>query len=106
MSNSVSRFPPDLAVVFGCLFMPLLALPIGWFVFRFAGWSFVYLGAAFCLIGVVLLIAARLLLYRQRLFWSFGSRFLDPQHRHLYTRGYAFIFIGIGVLAIVFVFPA
>jgi hypothetical protein len=105
MSHS-RNFPPDLAAVFGLLFAPLLALPIGWFVFRFAEWSLVYLAVALAAVGLALLVAARLPLYRQRRFMTFGPRFLDPQHRRLYWRGYAFIVVSVVFLIFVLALPA
>ena len=106
MSDSAPHFPADLAAVFGCSFMPLLALPFSWLLFRLQNWSFVYLGAVFAVVGVILLVVARLPLYRQRRFFSIGPGPLDLSHRRLYWRGYAFILVGILFLTVVLALPA
>ena len=45
--------------------------------------------------GIVLLFAAKLPLYRQRRFFTFGPRSLDERHRRLYQLGYRFIAVGL-----------
>jgi hypothetical protein len=51
--------------------------------------------------GVVLLFLARLPLYRQRRFWTFGPRELDRSHRRLYWLAYLFVLASIGLLAVI-----
>ena len=48
-------------------------------------------------LGVVLLFFARLPLYRQRQFFTFGSRHLDAAHRKLYRLAYFFVWVS-GIL--------
>ena len=57
------------------------------------------LGAGVC--GIVLLIFARLPLYRQRRYWTFGPRELDRFHRRLYWSAYLFVLASILFLVIV-----
>ena len=45
-------------------------------------------GAAAGLLGIVLLVLARLPLYRQRRFWTVGPGLLDARHRRLYHWAY------------------
>ncbi len=46
-------------------------------------------------IGVFLLFFARFPLYRRKIFFSFGTAFLDKKHKTLYFISYAFIISGI-----------
>jgi len=55
--------------------------------------------AGFC--GIILLFFARLPLYRQRRFLTFGPRELDRFHRRLYWLAYLFVLVSIGLLVIV-----
>ena len=48
-------------------------------------------GLAAGVIGITLLFFARLPLYRQRWFWTFGPRELDCFHRRLYWLAYLFV---------------
>ena len=57
------------------------------------------LAAGIC--GVIFLFFARLPLYRQRRFWTFGPRELDRFHRRLYWLAYLFVLASIGLLVIV-----
>lgn len=57
------------------------------------------LGTGLC--GIALLFFARLPLYRQRRFWTFGPRELDRRHRQLYWLAYAFVVASIALLAAV-----
>jgi hypothetical protein len=52
-------------------------------------------------IGVVLLFFARLPLYRQRRFLTFGSSQLDSAHRRLYR--VAYVFLGISILLLLLI---
>lgn len=91
----MSYFPRDLVALFRLQLIPLAALPIGWLVFRFREWSFVYLAIGFAVVGVILLVVARLPLYRRRCFFTFGPSELDASHRRLYRRGYGFVAISV-----------
>jgi hypothetical protein len=51
--------------------------------------------------GIILLFFARLPLYRQRRFLTFGPRELDRFHRRLYWLAYLFVLASIGLLVIV-----
>jgi uncharacterized membrane protein len=50
--------------------------------------------------GIVLLFFARLPLYRQRRFLTFGPRELDRFHRRLYWLAYLFVLASVGLLVI------
>ena len=59
----------------------------------------IYLVAlGFAVVGIVLLALAKLPLYRQRRFFSFGSRFLDSPHRRLYRLAYGMVAASIVLL--------
>ena len=60
-----------------------------------------WLGLTAGMIGIVLLFFARLPLYRQRRFWTFGPRELDNCHRRLYWLAYVVVLVSIGLLGIV-----
>ena len=98
----MNYFPRDLAAIFRVQLLPLIALPVSWLVFRFRGWSFIYLAIGFAAVGITLLFLARLPLYRQRRFFSFGPQSLDAQHRRLYWRGYGFVAISIFLFLLLF----
>lgn len=55
-------------------------------------------GVAAGIFGVLLLFVARLPLYRERRFWTFGPRQLDAKHRRFYWLAY----IGVGVSLLLF----
>ena len=57
-----------------------------------------YVALGLGLVGVVLLFCARLPLYRQRKFFSFGPRGLPAPHRRLYWTAYGFIGLAIGIM--------
>jgi type IV secretory pathway VirB3-like protein len=98
--------PRDLAALFRLQFLPLIALPVGWLLVRFGVVSLVYVAGFLALVGIVLLILARLPLYRQHRFTSFGPRHLDAQHKRLYWRGYAFIVVSLLLCVFILTLPA
>src|SRR6266478_4495081 len=53
-------------------------------------------------VGTVLLLFARLPLYRQRRFWTFGPGALDPAHRRLYWLAYLLVAASIALFLVVF----
>ncbi len=53
------------------------------------------------IVGIVLILIARLPLYRQRRFWTFGPGTLDRNHRRLYWLGYVFFVVSILLFGIV-----
>lgn len=63
-----------------------------------------YVALSIGLIGVILLFLARLPLYRQRRFFTFGSRTLDDSHKRLYR--WAYRFIGASVLLLMLLLSA
>jgi type IV secretory pathway VirB3-like protein len=99
------RMARDLAALLRLQFAPLIALPVGWLLVRFGLVSLVYVAGLLALIGIVLLILARLPLYRQRKFTSFGPQHLDTQHKRLYWRGYAFIVVSLLLCVFVLALP-
>jgi ABC-type Fe3+-siderophore transport system permease subunit len=60
-----------------------------------------WVGVATGISGVILLFLARLPLYRQRRFWTFGPRELDRFHRRLYWLAYLVVLASLGLLLIV-----
>jgi hypothetical protein len=88
-------FPPDLAAHFGLLFIVLPIAMLSHWLFpllsrlkRTGDPTIVWMALALGAIGVALLFAARLPLYRQRRFFVFGPRELDERHRRLYRWAY------------------
>jgi hypothetical protein len=59
------------------------------------------IGLAAGVVGIIVLFFARLPLYRQRRFLTFGPRELDRFHRRLYWLAYLFVLASIGLLVIV-----
>jgi bacteriorhodopsin len=53
--------------------------------------TLVYVALLFGIVGIMLLFFARLPLYRQRRFFTFGSRALDDRHKRLYRWAYRLI---------------
>jgi len=99
-------FPPDLAALFGVFYIILPIALLSGLLFpllsrfkRTGDPTLVLIALALSVIGVALLFAARLPLYRQRRFFVFGSRQLDEKHRRLYR--WAYRFIGTSVLLLV-----
>lgn len=85
-------------IVFGVL--ASILLPVLQRVRRADSWSVFGAAVAASIVGIVLLFLARLLLYRQRQFFSFGSRLLDAPHRRLYRVAYCFVFVAVLLLLI------
>jgi hypothetical protein len=98
--------PPDWRFIFSwhlvTMVIPMLTILLLLFLARAARgdttllWFAVAVGG----IGVILLFLARLPLYRQHKFFSFGPRALPPGRRKLYWVAYAFIGVSIAVMAL------
>ena len=64
-----------------------------------AAWISCYFSAlAVSAVGVSLLFYAKLPLYRQRRFFTFGSRALPEQRRPFYRWGYRCVMVGVAIL--------
>lgn len=111
MSDGKRKFsdwyvPPDIAFIYG---LPFILIPIGLLsamllpslnLARNTGdRTLLYMAVAIGAIGITLLFFARLPLYRQRRFFTFGSRALDDRHKRLYRWSYRLI--GVCVLLLV-----
>jgi hypothetical protein len=86
---------PAVAIL-ACLLLPALDLlketnAVGLF----------YSGLGLCCFGIVLLFLARLPLYRQRRFWTFGPSALPNLYRKLYWLAYVFVIASFLLLAVV-----
>jgi len=87
-SNSLRNFPPDLLAASGIPIV-IVALITSW-VFSLRGWPWV---AAYCcalliaIVGAGYLFRAKLPLYRQHRFFTFGSRHLPPASLLWYRLG-------------------
>ena len=95
--------PADIAFFFGLYFIVIpVALLSGKLITllssarRSGDTTLLYSALAFGLVGTVLLFLARLPLYRQRRFFTFGPGALDKSHRKLYR--WAYRFLGVSVL--------
>ena len=97
-SPSTGRFPGDLGALVSFPFITLVFSVL--FTWLFTSRAAIIWMAAFPgFIGLLMLTWARLPLYRQRHFFSFGPAGLDARHRRIYWRAY--VFIAISVLALV-----
>lgn len=65
--------------------------------------SLLYASIAFAVTGIVLLFFARLPLYEQHKFFTFGSKALPPLHRKLYRAAYVFICIAVVLMLLLIV---
>ena len=87
-SNSLPNFPPDLLAASGIPIV-IVALITSW-LFSLRGWPWV---AAYCcalliaIVGASYLFRAKLPLYRQHRFLTFGSQHLPPASLPLYRLG-------------------
>jgi len=96
--NSFRHFPMDILVFAGWPIIPIAFLCI--FVMDVISrrqMAFFWIAIAAAGIGIVLLYLARLPLYREGKFLTFGSRALDPKHRRLYRCAYVFIYMAIAL---------
>jgi len=96
-----SDAPGLLFFLFGPVILAILVmilLPVLQLLGRADSWA-VFAGAATAgVVGVLLLFLARLPLYRQRQFFTFGPRLLDTRHRRLYRLAYWFIGVSVALL--------
>jgi hypothetical protein len=60
--------------------------------------TFVWIAVALAVIGTILLFIARLPLYRQGKFFTFGSKALSPGHRKVYRIAYGFIGVSVAMM--------
>jgi hypothetical protein len=95
--------PPDIALIYGVPFILIaMAVPSSMLLpllsrARSSGdFTLLYMAFALGAVGIVLLALARMPLYRQRRFFTFGPRALDEGLRRLYR--WAYRFIGASVL--------
>jgi hypothetical protein len=101
--DSYPWLPPELILLFGPLLIAIptwLLLPI---VVRTGQGdpTLLIIGIGLALCGIDLLLLARLPLYRQRRFFTFGPRLLDARHRALYRCAYVFIAAAMVLLVVV-----
>lgn len=103
--------PPDMAALFGIYFIvvPIVLLG-GWlgpglYNAKATGdmsafWVALVLGA----VGTVLLFFARLPLYRQHRFLTFGPHELDERHKKVYWWAYGFIAVSVSLFILLLIF--
>lgn len=104
-NKSSCNFPADFLAMFGMVIIPLfvaivtgvLIAPL--FHARTGDPTILWVTLVLATIGIVLLFIARLPLYRQRRFLTFGPGALDEQHRRIYR--WAYRFIGTSMLLLV-----
>ena len=113
MNSRWKHFPKDMAAL---LFQPLgcltVAVTIG-YVFRVvsairhptvSGWLLTFhVATAVSIVGVILLLLAKLPQYRSGVFWRIGFRHLSPFHQRLYRL--AFLLIVPSCLALLILIP-
>ena len=98
--------PPDSVLLFGLYF---IFLPVSVLIAtllpalsaaRHGDPSLLYASMAFAMIGIILLFFARLPLYKQHRFFTFGSKALPPLHRKLYRAAYVLICIAVVLMVL------
>ncbi len=95
--RSSYRFPADLAALVSFPFITLVfSVFFTWLLTSRS--AIIWCAAVPAFVGLLLLVWARLPLYRQHQFFSFGPRHLDAVHRRAYWRAY--VLIAISVLAL------
>jgi len=60
------------------------------------------LGLGAGVLGAVLLFVARIPLYKQRRFWTFGTKQLDQTHRRIYWLAYALVAASLLMFGVVY----
>jgi hypothetical protein len=97
-------FPPDLLILFVIPIIAILAgvlLPVLSFLKTTDAIILFFTALGTGVMGSMLLFLARLPLYRQRRFWTFGPSALPSLHRKLYWLAYAAIVVALLLLGIV-----
>jgi hypothetical protein len=91
--------PPDMVAL---TFTPIIIIAVTllttnllWLVLRGGVLSVFLTAIATGVLGVALLLFARLPLYRRGQFFSFGPRMLDAPHRKLYWRAYGLVVLSV-----------
>jgi hypothetical protein len=84
--------------IFFTLFFGFLGAPL--FRARRGDPTMLYVALVVAAVGVVLLFMARLPLYRERRFFTFGPGALDQRHRRLYRWAYGFIAAGVVLMVL------
>ena len=91
--------------VWGLLTIAIVAMVITWILNFFTGltgipWVCCYfIGIGVAVLGAALIFYAKLPLYRERRFFTFGPRALPEQRRPYYRSGYTFAVLGAVLLA-------
>jgi hypothetical protein len=94
--SSVCFMPIVAVVAFAATFLPsVTSLRVE------AAINLYWVGVAAGVFGIFLLFLARLPLYWQRRFWTFGPRELDRFHRRLYWLAYLVVLVSMGLFVIV-----
>jgi hypothetical protein len=94
-------FPRDWSFFLALQALPFVSLFVAsllvWFVLgtRQGDLTFVWIAMGLAVVGILLLFLARLPLYRQGRFLTFGSRALPEWHRKVYRIAYGFIGISV-----------
>jgi len=94
-------WPRDWALFLSWQSVPIVSLLVVAFLLRFVRGTrqgdptFVWVSLILAVIGVILLFIARLPLYRQRKFFTFGSKALPAGHRKVYRIAYGFLGVSV-----------
>ena len=103
--------PPDILFIYGLTFIAVpiavlvsMSLPLLSKAKGTGDATLLYVSLAIGTVGILLLFFARLPLYRERRFFTFGSRALDDHHKRLYRWAYRFIGICVFLLVCLILF--
>jgi hypothetical protein len=94
--------PPDqwLTIWSGLILLGLMALSNLLLSFA-SGPRFVFVGPAVATLGALLILYAKLPLFRQRQFFTFGARAIPEQRRPFYRWGFGMVVLGV-LLTLIF----
>jgi hypothetical protein len=103
--------PLDVAVIYGLPFVIIpvsvlfaMLLPLLSRARSSGDTTLLYVAFAVGAVGVILLAFARMPLYRQGRFFTFGPRALDEAHRRLYWWAYRFIVVSVLLMSLLLLF--
>ena len=103
--------PPDIAFIYALPFTIIciavlsgMLLPLISHAHGKGDLLLLYMAFALGVVGIVLLALAKMPLYRQRRFFTFGPRALDEGHSRLYRRAYCLIVVSVLLMSLLLMY--